>query len=602
MTDAHQALPYFREIVLFLVFAGVLIPLLGKWRVNQVLGFLAAGVLVGPFGAGRLSQDWPWMAWFTFPRQESVASLAELGVIFLMFTIGLELSFKRLITLRHWVFGVGLLQMGLTTVLLALVCVIIGFTWPNAMMIGLILSFSSTAVVMQLLRRRNELSTPMGRSVFSTLLMQDLAVVPLLLTVGMLGVSAQDQYAVVQWYSTQGVPFQILLALLKAVAVVSMIYFLARKVLGPLFFWLGSEGNADSFVALTLLATLGISALTWLVGLSLAMGALLAGLLLAETEFRHRVALTIEPFTGLLLGLFFMSVGMGVDLVELFDNLPTILLLSILLMASKAAIAAFALKIGGLRWALAIEGGVWLGQGGEFAFVVIAAAAASEFLNPEVGQSLMLLAATSMFLTPLAGRLGHFIARKLDQHFPPPDDLTVPNALKSDHKGHMIIIGFGRVGQAVVDALESQHIPTLIIDRDVNLVRKFANKYPIFVGDIAHDNLLTKLSPERAIGVVLTLDQTEASLSALAYIRRFYPHLSVIARARDEAHAKLLCAAHATSVVPETLEAGLQLSSMTLTAAGIPEDAVLQWAANRRETRYALFRSQKDGGVDAGVV
>jgi CPA2 family monovalent cation:H+ antiporter-2 len=602
MTSTHQALPYFREIVLFLVLAGVLIPLLGKWRINQVLGFLAAGVLVGPFGAGRLSQDWPVMAWFTFPRQESVASLAELGVIFLMFTIGLELSFKRLITLRHWVFGVGLLQMSLTTFFVAVLCIIIGFSAPNALMIGLILSFSSTAVVMQLLRQRKELSTPMGRSVFSTLLMQDLAVVPLLLTIGLLGVSAQEQNTALNWYSTQGVFFQILLALIKAVAVVSVIYFLARKVLGPLFFWLGSEGNADSFVALTLLATLGISALTWLVGLSLAMGALLAGLLLAETEFRHRVALTIEPFTGLLLGLFFMSVGMGVNLIELFDNLPTIVSLSILLMLSKAAIAAFALKMGGMRWATAIEGGVWLGQGGEFAFVVIAAASVSGFLNAEVGQSLMLLVAISMFLTPLAGKLGRLCARKLDHHFPPPDDVNAPSALKSDHKGHMIIIGFGRVGQAVVDALESQHIPVLIIDRDVNLVRKYADKHPIFVGDIAHDNLLTKLSPERAIGVVLTLDQTEASLSALAYIRRFYPHLPVIARARDDAHAKRLCAAHATSVVPETLEAGLQLSSMTLAAAGIPEDAVLQWAADQREMRYALIRSQKDSGINAGVV
>ena len=600
--ESHQTLPYFREIVLFLVFAGVLIPLLGKWRVNQVLGFLAAGVLVGPFGAGSLSQQWPWMAWFTFPRQESVASLAELGVIFLMFTIGLELSFKRLITLRHWVFGVGLLQMSLTTIVLALFCELVGLTWPNAIMVGLILSFSSTAVVMQVLRQRNELSTPMGRSVFSILLMQDLAVVPLLLMVGMLGASAQQQTDMVQWFSTQGLLFQMLLALVKAAVAAGIIYFLARKVLRPLFFWLGSEGSTDSFVALTLLATLGISALTWLVGLSLAMGALLAGLLLAETEFRHRVALTIEPFTGLLLGLFFMSVGMGVNLVELLGNLPEILMLSVLLMVSKSVIATLALKIGGMRWALAIEGGVWLGQGGEFAFVMIAAATASGFLNPELGQSLMLLVAISMFLTPLAGRLGRLMARKIEHRFTPPDDLTAPNALKGEQKGHMIIIGFGRVGQAVVDALESQNIPILIIDRDINLVRKFAGQYPIFVGDVAHDNLLTKLSPERAIGVVLTLDHTKASLGALAYIRRFYPKLPVIARARDEGHAKLLYAAKATAVVPETLEASLQLSSLTLEAAGIPEDAVLQWAANRREMRYALFRSQKNSGVDSGVV
>lgn len=586
----HQVVPYFREIVLFLVFAGVLIPLLGKWRINQVLGFLAAGVIVGPFGAGRLSDQWPWMSWFTFSKPEAVASLAELGVIFLMFTIGLELSFKRLKALRHWVFGVGLLQMSLTTLVVLMALIAFGLDWQTATLVGLILSFSSTAVVMQTLRERNDLATPMGRSVFSVLLMQDLAVVPLLLMVSMLAASAQVDRAVIEWYSSQGLLAQIALACFKAGAAVGVIYVLARKVLRPIFYWLDSDGHADSFVALTLLATLGISALTWLAGLSMAMGALLAGLLLAETEFRHRVALTIEPFTGLLLGLFFMSVGMGVDLIKLITDLPLILALSLALMLGKAIIATLALRLGGLRWPSAVEGGIWLGQGGEFAFVVIVAVSLSGFLETDMAQSLMLIVAISMFLTPLSGRWGHQFAQWLHKQLINEAEQTGAIELGEPPKGHMIIVGFGRVGQAVADALNSQNIPVVIIDRNPHVVKQFSGQHPIFVGDVAHGDLLKQLAADRALGVVLTLDQTDVSLIALAHIRLHYPKLPVIARARDEEHAQLLCAAKATYVVPETLEASLQLSSLTLNAIGIPEDAVLQWAAARREARYALFR------------
>lgn len=577
----HQAVPHFREIVLFLTFAGVLIPLLGKFRINQVLGFLAAGVLVGPFGAARFVQQWPWMAWLTFPSPEAVAHLAELGVVFLMFTIGLELSVQRLIALRHWVFGVGLLQMVLTAVCVTIVTMWTDLGWLASIMVGLVLSFSSTAVVMQLLRQRNELTSPMGRGVFSVLLMQDLAVVPLLLMVGALGAGVTGEGRV--W-------FEVGYALGKAVLAATLIYVVARKILGPLFYWLDSDGNADTFMALTLLATLGIAAATWLAGLSMAMGALLAGILLAETEFRHRVSLTIEPFTGLLLGLFFMSVGMGIDLVYLGDVFLPIMGLAICLMLGKSLIAAIALRLGGLRWPVAIEGGMMLGQGGEFAFVLIGPILVAGFVSLEFAQLLSLLVGITMFLTPIYGRLAKVVGGWLHERMPVPlPDLHSVDEIKGQ-KGHVIIVGFGRVGQAVANALDSQEVPVVVIERHPAVVQEWSNKRPIFVGDVSRPEILHHLGMDKASAVVLTMDQSAMSLGALHAIHKAYPKMPVIARARDEAHAKVLTKAGACAVVPETLEASLQLSGLTLAAVGIPEEGVSQWVATQRETRQSLFK------------
>lgn len=580
MTE-HAGVPYFREIVLFLAFAGVLIPLLGKLRVNQVLGFLALGVLVGPYGAARLADDWPVMALLTFPSPQAVAHLAELGVVFLMFTIGLELSVQRLIALRHWVFGVGLLQMALTAVCATAVSLALGVAWLPAVMVGLVLSFSSTAVVMQLLRQRDEMSSPMGRGVFSVLLMQDLAVVPLLLLVGAMGVGAG---------SDNNVWLEIALALGKAALACALIYIVARKLLGPLFYWLHADGDADTFMALTLLATLGIAAATWLAGLSMAMGALLAGIVLAETEFRHRVSLTIEPFTGLLLGLFFMSVGMGVDMVSLADLWLPVLLAAVALMLAKSVIAALALKVGGLRWPLAIEGGMMLGQGGEFAFVLIAATVVTGFVADEFAQFLLLMVGITMFLTPIYSRLAQSIGRYLLSRQPASDDVGKLADEVARQRGHVIVVGFGRVGQAVAQALDSQEVPTIVIERHADVVRQWAGKRPIFVGDVASPNILNHLGMDEAAAVVLTMDQSVTSLNALTTIHKRYPKMPVIARAVDEAHARALKKAGACAVVPETLEASLQLSGLTLQAVGVPDEGAQQWVASQRESRQALFK------------
>lgn len=576
----QEAYPHFADIVLFLGLAGLLIPILAKLRVNQVLGFLAAGVIAGPFGLGRLAQGTPWIDLFTFSDPKAVEHLAEMGVVFLMFTIGLELSVQRLVALRHWVFGVGSLQIVVTALVVAIATIGLGVEPVPAVVIGLVLSFSSTAVVMQLLRQRNELTSPMGRSVFSVLLMQDLAVVPLLVLLSALSIEVTRPGML--W-------LDVLWALGKAAFAAVAIYLVARKVLARLFFWLDTEGHADTFMALVLLAILGIAAATWFAGLSLEMGALLAGLLMAETEFRHRVSLAIEPFTGLLLGLFFMSVGMGIDLVHLTDVFLPVMGLALLLLLLKSVIAALALRVGGLSWPNSVEGGMLLGQGGEFAFVLVVVAIEKKFLTLELAQLPLLLVGITMFLTPLYARLAVSVATGLRAKQRPEISSRLVKEVAEEH-GHAIIVGFGRVGQAVAAALDDQGIPTLVVERQPALVQAFSSKRAIFVGDCAQPEILEHLGIKRAAALVLTMDQESIALMVLKRVRALYPKLPIVARARDEAHARTLIKAGATSVVPETLEASLQLSGLTLAAVGIPDEAVERWVGDQREVRNGFFR------------
>lgn len=353
--EVHQALPYLRETLLFLALTGVLIPLLQRFRINQVLGFLAAGTLVGPFGLGLWTQEMPALANFTFPDRSGVAALAEFGVLFLMFMIGLELSAERLWALRRWVFGAGTAQVAISAALIGLLAWLFGNPVEVAVILGVVLALSSTAVVMQLMNEQRTLGTPLGRAGFSILMLQDLAVVPLLILMGVLAKG-----------SSEGVASLVLLTLLKSVGAILLIYLLGRRVIRPMFHAFARQRQPDVFMALTLLSTLGIAALTEMAGLSMALGAFLAGLLLAETEFKHEVEVTIEPFKGLLMGLFFMSVGMAIDVREIMKA-PLLLPLSVLgLFAIKTAVVALILRIGGFGWGRAIEGGTLLGQGGEF--------------------------------------------------------------------------------------------------------------------------------------------------------------------------------------------------------------------------------------------
>lgn len=574
--EAHQSLPYLRETLLFLVLTGILIPLLQRWRVNQVLGFLAVGTLVGPFGLGLLAQDIPWLAYFTFPQREGVAVLAELGVLFLMFMIGLELSAERLWSLRRWVFGAGSAQVVVSALLIGAMAYAFGNSIEAATILGCVLSLSSTAVVMQLMNERRTLGTQLGQAGFSILMLQDLAVVPLLILIGVLAKGTSTGLLTLAGFT-----------LLKSVGAIVLIYFLGRRVIRPLFHSFVQQRQPDVFMALTLLSTLGIGGLTAVAGLSMALGAFLAGLLLAETEFKHEVEVTIEPFKGLLMGLFFMSVGMAIDVREMAKT-PLLLPLSVIgLFAIKTVVLSVIYRIGGFSWGRAVEGGALLGQGGEFTFIVVGYALTAQLLDAPTGQFIMLVVSLSLFATPMVAKAGRAFGDWWEERHP---NLVanLNHAGPEPTGGHVIIAGYGRVGQLVGQLLSAQGIGYVAVEGNARLVAKLHPLgVPVYFGDAARIELLRKVHADAASAIVLTMDHPASALHAVKAIRRMYPTLPLVARSRDEKHALVLKQAGATLVIPETLETGLQLSAFVLQTLGVEEGTAAHTIQIERERRIA---------------
>lgn len=573
MTEQH-GLPFLREALVFLVFAGVLIPLLQRLRINQVLGFLVVGVLVGPHGLGQWATQWPWLATVTFSNASGVSQLAELGVLFLMFMIGLELSTQRLWALRRWVFATGGAQVVLSAAAIGGLALAFGNAWQPALVLGMVLALSSTAVVVQLLAQRQALATPMGQAVFSVLMLQDLAVVPLLILIDLLGSGSGDHIG-----SILG------LTVLKSVGAVLLIFVVGRRLIQPVFRAFASRHQPEVFVALTLLTTMGIAGLTEAAGLSMALGALLAGLLLAETEYRHEVEVTIEPFKGLLMGLFFMSVGMGLDLRAVARDPLWVPLSVIGLIAIKALVVGLLFRWSGLSWGRSLEGGLLLGQGGEFAFIVVGYAAMAGLMTSPVAQFILLVVGLSLMITPILARWGTLLGDRLDARLTPPTQ-----ALKSDLpeylSGHVVLAGFGRVGQLTADVLRGQGVPFIALEQDANVVAQWrARGEPVFYGNAARPELLHKLHVDRASVVVITMDHPASTLHAVKGIREACPQLPIVARSRDEKHAQELRRLGANQVIPETLETGLQLSAAVLHSLGVPELAISQVIERERGLR-----------------
>ncbi|HEY8606002.1 MAG TPA: cation:proton antiporter [Noviherbaspirillum sp.] len=574
--EVQHALPYLRETLLFLALAGILIPLLQRLRVNQVLGFLAAGTLVGPFGLGLWAGEFPWLALFSFPDRAGVAVLGDLGVLFLMFMIGLELSAERLWALRRWVFGAGTAQVFVSAAIIGLLAYAFGNSMESAFILGSVLSLSSTAVVMQLMTERRTLGSPLGQAGFSILMMQDLAVVPLLI---LLGVLAQG--------GGEGMIGLVALALAKSAAAIALIYLLGRRVIRPLFHAFARQRQPDVFMALTLLSALGIAALTGMAGLSMALGAFLAGLLLAETEFRHEVEVTIEPFKGLLMALFFMSVGMAIDVREVARS-PVLLPLSVAgLFLIKTLVTAIILRAGGFSWGRAVEGGSILGQGGEFAFIVVGQAAASALMPAATAQFIMLVVSLSLFATPAAARAGRAFGDWWDRRHRQQAGRLDGTAMEPV-AGRVVIAGFGRVGQLVGQMVSAQGVPYVAFETDPDVVGKLhAQGLPVYLGDAGRLELLKKVHAEEAAAIVLTMDHPASALHAVRAIRRAYPAVPVIARSRDERHALALKQAGASQVIPETLEAGLQLSAIVLRSLGVAEEPAGRIIQMERDRRIA---------------
>jgi CPA2 family monovalent cation:H+ antiporter-2 len=580
--EAYQALPFLKDTLLFLTLAGILIPLLQRLRINQILGFLAAGALVGPFGLGALVDQWPVLDYLTFSKTSDIKPFAELGILFLMFMIGLELSTERLWALRYWVFGAGTAQILLSTVAIGALAWFFGNGLEAAIVLGLVLSLSSTAVAMQLMNDQRVLGSALGQASFSILMLQDLAVVPILVLLGVLAHGGGDLF------SLAGA------AVAKSVTVIALIYIAGRRLIRPVFRLLAGKHQPEVFMALTLLSGLGIAGATAAAGLSLALGAFLAGLLLSETEFRHEVEVTIEPFKGLLMGLFFMSVGMVIDVRELARS-PALLLLSVVgLFGIKSLIISLVLRAGGLPWRRAIEGGCLLWQGGEFAFIVVGYAVSGKLLPREVGQFMMLVVSISLFLTPMTAKAGRLFAewRERHHHEQRANSIdTVPVPVER----HVIIAGFGRVGQLIAQVLSAQGVSYIALENDARVVVEQSLKgCTVYFGNAARAELLKKVHADRAAAIVLTMDHPASALYAVKGIRHRYPQVPLFARSRDEKHAIALREAGASVVVPETLETGLQLAAFSFQTLGMTENTAAHIVQLERERQLMALRLPKE--------
>lgn len=567
-------IPYLGETLLFLALSGVLIPFLRRWRVDPVLGFLFAGLLLGPHGFAALAAQQEWTIALRFPNAQSIAGIAELGVIFLMFTIGLEVSFERLVALRRLVFGAGACQVVISALALLGVLWWLGLPRGDALVLALALALSSTAIVMQLLVSQHRLGGQVGRASLSVLLFQDLAVVPILILVSALAAPSGNSL-----WLTLGT------SALKAVALVIVLGLLGRFVLRPAFRFFAVGRQTDSFMALVLLVALGISWATAQSGLSMALGAFLAGLLLAETEYRHEIEVSIEPFRGLLLGVFFLSVGMQLNPALLWAQPLVVLGCVVALLTIKATVNFLIFRGFGLARGPAADGALLLAQSGEFGFVIIAAALAGGLLTESADMAILVIGCT-LLLTPLLAKVGRLLERRLR---PPSSAANATETAAPEGLSEAVLIaGFGRVGQVIAGVLEREKVPYMALDLSPSRCERLRAKgVPVHLGDASQPALLRHLHVGQAQAIVLTMNDAEAVLHAVITLHRDYPNVPLLARAQDAEHADALRAAGASGVMLETLEAGLQLGRATLRRMGLPEEAIRRRISSERERHAA---------------
>lgn len=526
---------YLLEVVLILASAIGGVVLFRRLRLASVLGYLIAGAMIGPHAIGLVKD------------LDTIRSIAELGIVFLLFTIGLELPLGRLRVLGASMYGLGVSQILITGGLTAGIAILFGQPTGTALVIGGAIALSSTVIVVQMLLDRGGLTSRLGRTAFAILLIQDIAVGPLLVMV----------YALGSGPVTPGLPM--LYGALEAVAILAVLLIVGRFALRPLFRLVAASGNEEVFAGTTLLVVFCAALLTELIGLSLALGGLLAGILLAETEYRHQVAAEIRPFRGLLLGLFFMSVGMAIDLGLAWEQLAMVAALSLSLIVGKAVVL-FLLALGfrmPVRVALPLS--LLLAQGGEFAFVLFAVATGQGVLSGALGPVLLVAVGASMLVSPflasLAWRVTQGESTPGDGGFEPvPED-------GSGLRNHVIIGGYGRVGSAVGASLREQGVPFIAVDLDPNHVKAARDRGEnVYYGDATRPEVLDMLGVVDARAVVIALSDPRAALQLASLLNYLFPDLPLHARARDREHAEALRTAGADIVVPELIATGNQLA------------------------------------------
>jgi CPA2 family monovalent cation:H+ antiporter-2 len=561
-------LSIYKEALLFLATAGVIAPLFFRLHISPVLGYLLAGVALGPYGLGALAKKAPALSALAI-NVESIDKLAAFGVVALLFTMGLELSFERLRRMRRLVFGLGLAQVAVTTMVLGLIGWAFGLPPVSAATIGAALAMSSTAIVVPMLLESKRLAAPVGRASLSVLLFQDLAVAPLLVMAGAL--SGGDE---------RGLGSALIGTLAPAALALAALIVFGRIALRPFFHFVAATRSPEFFMAACLLVVLGDGIAAAASRLSMALGAFVAGLLLAETEYRREIEVTIEPFKGLLLGLYFVSVGAEIN--------PGLILArpALILGLVAALIAVKGLIIFGLATAFRLparvgaEMAMLLGPGGEFGFVMIGAALAGGLIDRSLSTALVSAVALSMLTIPALAKVGARVGSPLRPQGEPPPQEAPPDS----EEGRVIIAGYGRVGALIGDMLDMHKIPFVAVDSDARLVaRARAAGKPVYYGDASRPDYMRRCGLETARAVVVTMDSPVANEAVVETTRGIRRDVTLVARARDADHARALYGLGVTDAVPETIEASLQLSEAVLVDIGVSMGLVIASVHEKRD-------------------
>ncbi|WP_213288404.1 cation:proton antiporter [Bradyrhizobium sp. sGM-13] len=581
-------IPVYSDALVLLGTAGVIIPLVRRFGLNPVLGYLGAGAILGPLGLGSFIDSFPLLYWFTVVDPKNVSGIANLGVVFLLFLIGMELSYDRLKAMRRLIFGLGSLQIVLSTVAIGAAAALVGNKAPVALILGACLALSSTAIVVEILSRQRRLSTSAGRASFATLLAQDLAVAPLLLFISIFG--AGESGSVVA---------TLVLALTNAAVALAVIVIVGRVVMRPLFRLVASVGMSDLFVATTLFVIVATGVAAAVAGFSMALGAFVAGLLLAETEFRKAIETAIDPFKGLLLGLFFFTVGMNIDFRELARDPVWLIAGAAGLIAVKALILIFLARMFRLSWPASIEVGLLLGPGGEFALVGIGMATTLGLIDASISSFTVALTSLTMMLTPALSHVARRLAPMLREDKPLDPELAVA---PSGGSGHAIVVGHGRVGQVVCAMLDRHQFKYIAVDNDAAAVPEQRRQgRTVFYGDATNPEFLKSCGLMDAAAVIVTINQPEGIDEIVTQVRALRKDMLVVSRARDADHARHLYQIGVTDAVPETIEASLLLSEAALIGLGVAMGHVVASIHEKREEfRHELQKAA--GGAGAAPV
>lgn len=566
--------PMMQDALVILGAAGIVIPVFARFRVTPIIGFIVIGVLVGPFGLGKLVGEIPWLQYVTISDPEGLTPFADFGIILLLFAIGLELSFNRLWQLRKYVFGLGSLELLIIgSCGAAFLYYVSGMNGTAALALGFALAFSSTAIVLPI----SGTKSPVGRAALSMLLFEDIMIVPIVFILGALAPNA----------SAEGVS-GLTDTLIQGGFVVLILLVLGRFALPSLFSQAARTKSPELFLAATMLVVIGASLATSATGLSPIVGALIAGLLIAETEYHGEVESIIEPFKGLALGVFLITIGMSIDLLEIWADLGPIMLAVVGVLVFKAIVTGVLLRLMGARRSTAAETGVLMASPSETTLIVLAAATSALVVDTETAQFWQIVTAIGLTITPLLAMLGRFIARRIESAPELPDD--------DEDIARTIIIGSGRVGRLIADMMTAHEQPYVLLDSNPDMIARVKRDgYRATFGDAARGDALSRLGVEQAPAVVLTMDEPVLAQRLVTKLRKEYPNLLIVARARDGEHAASLYRAGASHAVPETLESSLQLSEAVLVDIGVAMGPVIASIHEKRDEYRE--RLEIDGGL-----